>query len=95
MLVNESNLTCLKAVLRTVGCVAGLLELFYHYISLVGRDAVGSTDGNANLLWEDIAAVFALDLHWKTECNASYADVPAGILRYWSWVLTSICSNDN
>lgn len=72
-----------------------MLELFYLHVSSVDRDAVGSTDANADLLWQDTAAAFALALRWKIEGNASYADAAAEILRSWSGKLISTGSNDD
>lgn len=64
-------------------------------VSSVDRDKVGSTGGNAYLLWQDAAAAFALALRWKVEGNTSYADAAANILTSWAETLTSIGSNDD
>jgi hypothetical protein len=60
-------------------------------VSAVDRD----NEANADLLWQDAAAAFALALRWKVEGNTSYADTAADILTSWSDKLTSIGTNDD
>lgn len=66
-----------------------------HAVSSVDRDTQGSTPFNADLLWHDTAAAFALALRWKISGDSSYADTAAQILTAWSDKLHSIGSNDD
>lgn len=107
LLVTESDLTRLKGKLSArlnpwQACWDSFVSMApanipYHpqAVSSVDRDAVGSSDANANLLWQDAAAAFALAIRWKIEGNTSYADAAAAILTSWSDKLVSIGSNDD
>lgn len=64
-------------------------------VSSVDRDTQGSTPPNADRLWHDAGAAFALALRWKISGDTSYADTAVNILTAWSDKLYSIGANDD
>ncbi|OOQ86272.1 exopolysaccharide inner membrane protein [Penicillium brasilianum] len=103
LLVAESDLTRLRGKLsaqldpwqacwnKLVSTSPANVPYTAQAVSSVDRD----NEANADLLWQDAAAAFALALRWKVEGNTSYADAAADILTSWSKELTSIGTNDD
>lgn len=103
LLVAESDLTRLRGKLsaqldpwqacwnKLVSTSSANVPYTPQAVSSVDRD----NEANADLLWQDAAAAFALALRWKVEGNTSYADAAADILTSWSKKLTSIGTNDD
>ncbi|KAF7588049.1 hypothetical protein BBP40_006218 [Aspergillus hancockii] len=67
----------------------------HQAVATVDRDADSSTAANADRLWHDAAAAFALALRWKISGNDSYADAAVNILRAWGETLVSVGANDD
>ncbi|KAJ5385674.1 hypothetical protein N7509_008215 [Penicillium cosmopolitanum] len=92
LLVTESDLTRLQGKLSTqlepCDCQRSLHP---QAVSAVDRD----NEANADLLWQDAAAPFALALRWKVESNTSYAGAATDTLNSWGEKLTSIGTSDD
>ncbi|TGO39365.1 hypothetical protein BHYA_0055g00170 [Botrytis hyacinthi] len=52
-------------------------------VARVYRGSTADATANAELLWHDAAAAFALGLRWKIEGDAQYAEAAAAILTAW------------
>ncbi|KAF7908398.1 uncharacterized protein EAF01_004153 [Botrytis porri] len=52
-------------------------------VARIYRDTTIDVTANAQLLWHDAAAAFALGLRWKIEGDAQYAEAAAAILTAW------------
>ncbi|KAF7889697.1 uncharacterized protein EAF02_002112 [Botrytis sinoallii] len=95
LLVSETDITRIKSKLtqkldpwqsswdKLTSISYGQSNYTNNAVARVYRDATADITANAELLWHDAAAAFALGLRWKIERDAQYAEAAAAILTAW------------
>ncbi|TGO52205.1 hypothetical protein BOTNAR_0331g00010 [Botryotinia narcissicola] len=95
LLVSETDITRIKSKLtqkldpwqsswdKLTSISYGQSNYTNNAVARVYRDATADITANAELLWHDAAAAFALGLRWKIEGDAQYAEAAAAILTAW------------
>lgn len=95
LLVSETDITRIKSKLtqkldpwqsswdKLTSISYGQSNYTNNAVARVYRDAATDITANAELLWHDAAAAFALGLRWKIEGDAQYAEAAAAILTAW------------
>lgn len=107
LLVNDADITRIKSKLSAKldpwqSSWATLTSLVYsqsnytnNAVPGVYRDTANGVTANAQLLWHDTAAAFALGLRWKIEGDEKYAKAAAAILVAWGETLENFDVGDD
>ncbi|KFZ15162.1 hypothetical protein V501_02836 [Pseudogymnoascus sp. VKM F-4519 (FW-2642)] len=107
LLVNNADITRIKSKLaaqldpwqsswvKLTGLVYSQSTYTNNAVPGVYRDTANGAIANAQLLWHDAAAAFALGLRWKIEGDEQYAKAAAAILVAWGETLENFDIGDD
>jgi hypothetical protein len=107
LLVNDADITRIKSKLaaqldpwqsswsKLTGLVYSQSSYTNNAVPGVYRDTANGVTANAQLLWHDAGAAFALGLRWKIEGDEQYAKAAAAILVAWGETLENFDIGDD